>query len=69
MEECKAAIAQYVDAHGGRVLYADMIDNIPANLRRFVPNALRTMKAEGVMYKQNRTTENGPVFEVFRPAG
>jgi hypothetical protein len=67
MEECQQKISEIVDANGGRVLYADMMKEVPGELRKFVPAALRQMKAAGTMRKQNRHDEDGVNFYVFRP--
>ena len=67
MEECKNWIAGYVDDHGGRVLYADMIAATPGHLRKYAPGALRELKASGDMLKQNRVEDGGVNFYVFRP--
>ena len=67
MEECETWIAGYVDAAGGRVLYADLLAAIPGNLRKYVPAALRDMKARDDMRKQNRVEDEGVNFYVFRP--
>jgi hypothetical protein len=67
MDECKEAIKQYVDSAGGRALYSDVLGSVPPEYRKYIPSALRVMKAAGEMYKQNRIEDGKPVFYVFRP--
>ena len=61
------AILEIVDNAGGVMLYADMMAQLSPVHHRYVPMALRQLRSENLLLKQNRVVEGDVRFEVFRP--
>lgn len=66
METTEQAIRDIVDANGGRVLYAALLEQLQFEHRQHLPKALRALKSRGEIQKQNRVENGQPIFEVFR---
>jgi hypothetical protein len=67
MEETMSIILDIVQAAGGVMLYSDMMKHVPPQYVRNVPMALRRLKQEGTVEKQNRVVNGVVRFEVFQP--
>lgn len=67
MDAVAELILAYVDSVGGICLYTEMLDAVPGEHRRLIPAALRKLKAENELQKQNRVVNGTLRFEVFRP--
>lgn len=67
MDELIEEMVSYVEANGGRVLWADMVANMDGRQYGNIPKAFATAKSRKRLSRQVTRTAEGLVLEVFIP--